>query len=460
MQNYPLKPITVTVIRIVIIILYIFTGLIYALPATLQALDNRNTQKQKNNLNKPTISVDGSDPLSIFAQNVYIDPLSNVAEKRVSQLLQFDAYWYLNMIQNILQNSNATLGTTATKESTKAASDLWIARRSAILRQFTTTEKLSIVTSCPSGSDTHTGTIADKVRCRLDELDNSNESAVVQHMRDLTQHEYVVKIEQLNVELVQAWTNNQRVRALQIAIQCAKLLSDTSVMQFYPSQFVLITDMLDNFGRLVYDRLHTKAATHPLPERFTPAMVSASARETCENWFYKIASIPELLPRLYVEISILQCYRFLSMDTFPSTLQRLTQSIRGIGDPLVSIYLRCYLCHVVMNVTTERAYLDTMLSDMVFTYHTVSYLHSSTERNIQFMHNLQIFTGRICAEIDRQRLDIVHYAALYQPALDWIMHALATQDSDIILDTIITQSQNKKNKYALQKGTNNREQMY
>lgn len=76
------------------------------------------------------------------------------------------------------------------------------------------------------------------------------------------------------------------------------------------------------------------------------------------------------------------------------------------------------------------------------------------------MHNLQIFTGRICAEIDRQRLDIVHYAALYQPALDWIMHALATQDSDIILDTIITQSQNKKNKYALQKGTNNREQMY
>lgn len=31
-------------------------------------------------------------------------------------------------------------------------------------------------------------------------------------------------------------------------LQCAKLLSDTSVIQFYPSKFVLITDILDTFG--------------------------------------------------------------------------------------------------------------------------------------------------------------------------------------------------------------------
>lgn len=30
--------------------------------------------------------------------------------------------------------------------------------------------------------------------------------------------------------------------------QCSKLLSDTSVIQFYPSKFVLITDILDTFG--------------------------------------------------------------------------------------------------------------------------------------------------------------------------------------------------------------------
>ena len=32
--------------------------------------------------------------------------------------------------------------------------------------------------------------------------------------------------------------------------QCAKLLADVSVIQFYPSKFVLITDILDTFGEL------------------------------------------------------------------------------------------------------------------------------------------------------------------------------------------------------------------
>lgn len=101
-------------------------------------------------------------------------------------------------------------------------------------------------------------TVSEKMKNRLEQLDDFN-GTNVHKMIDLSQQEYQLRIDQLNQELIQAWNSDQRVNALKIAIQCSKLLADTSVLQFYPTQFVLITDILDNFGKLVYERLRTKA---------------------------------------------------------------------------------------------------------------------------------------------------------------------------------------------------------
>lgn len=99
----------------------------------------------------------------------------------------------------------------------------------------------------------------DKVQHRLEQLDCIEEGS--QKKTYLSQIEYMAQIEQLSKELVTAWNTNQRVKALKIAIQCAKFLSDTDVLNFYPSKFVLVTEILDTFGNLVYERLHRKSET-------------------------------------------------------------------------------------------------------------------------------------------------------------------------------------------------------
>lgn len=79
----------------------------------------------------------------------------------------------------------------------------------------------------------------------------SNPENAAKETLQLSQKEYEKHIETLHEDLIKAWNAEERVKALKIAIQCAKLLVDTSVIKFYPSQFVCITEILDTFGKNV-----------------------------------------------------------------------------------------------------------------------------------------------------------------------------------------------------------------
>ena len=166
-----------------------------------------------------------------------------------------------------------------------------------------------------------------------------------------------------------------------------------------------------------------------LPENFTADMVPESIKETCLNWFYKIASIRELLPRLYLEITILKSFSFLSQSEFNQTLLRLTKVIRGIGDPLVAVYARCYLCRVGLTVTQDREFIKENLTDFFFVYHTM-------------------FNGGLKSELTRQRIDMSGYLSLYNPALDYILELLGSRSPDALLDDVLAKCQEKKNKFV------------
>ncbi|XP_059483632.1 VPS35 endosomal protein-sorting factor-like [Neocloeon triangulifer] len=350
-------------------------------------------------------ALDGMDPLSQFAKEEQ-DPLSKMAAEDIS--------WdHSETKRKNLENLDE-----------EVSQEEWTARKSAILSRFTTSEKLSIMTSFLSGGDKviarpqavappQNATI-EKVKNRLEQLDEFEEGTVCEE-GDLTQGEYTARIEQLNAELKQAWNSDQRVKALKIAIQCSKLLADTNVIQFYPSKFVLVTDILDIFGQLVHERLRSKAEGNKtrgrLPVDFTPDMVPEAAKETCRNWFYKIASIRELVPRFYVEIAILRSYSFLTSSEFTQALLRLTAMIRGIGDPLVAVYARCYLCRVGLSITRDRAYIHENLYDFLASHK-------------------QLYCRSVRAELLRQKVDMGSYLTLYTPALDWILRLAANPGTE------------------------------
>lgn len=209
--------------------------------------DSKGTRNRLSMLSSVSSSKSSLDPLS-NAFDGSDDPLSQFARQEIDPLSQMAAEFEASNISN----------STSRKAKVEQSIDSWNSRRAIILSKYTTSERLSIATSFLGAENiVKNQTTVEKVRHRLEQLDDFQD---VHFMQNLTQQEYIAKIQLLNTELVGAWKTDQRVKSLKIAIQCSKLLADpSSVMQFYPSKFVLVTDILDIFGKLVYDRLKSKS---------------------------------------------------------------------------------------------------------------------------------------------------------------------------------------------------------
>ncbi|CAL5335658.1 unnamed protein product [Camellia sinensis] len=204
----------------------------------------------------------------------------------------------------------------------------------------------------------------------LEELDDPQKFAE-DGIKVISQQEYVSCLHELKDEIARAWQADDRVTSLKVSIKVARLLTDTSVLQFYPTLFVLATDVMDMLGNMVWQRIKQKAefaedgnVIRSLPENFDEKYICLDAKETCSNWFFKIGSIRELLPRIYLELAILPCWRFL-LNRPMDVLERLVMMTRGIADPLASAYCRLYLAHCAQKLPQHNTrYLIVCISDM------------------------------------------------------------------------------------------------
>ncbi|CAH1449750.1 unnamed protein product [Lactuca virosa] len=186
----------------------------------------------------------------------------------------------------------------------------------------------------------------------------------------VSQQEYIKRLHELKDEIMRSWHSDDRVTTLKLSIKVARLLMDTSVAQFYPTLFVLAADIMDMLGDMVWDRIKQKAEFADdgtkicsLSDDFDANSICFEAKETCNNWFRKIASIHELLPRIYLELAILPCWRFLH-DNVMDDLMRLVTMIRGVADPLASAYCRFFLLHCAQKLPQlDTGHLIACISD-------------------------------------------------------------------------------------------------
>ncbi|KAE8704344.1 hypothetical protein F3Y22_tig00110458pilonHSYRG00559 [Hibiscus syriacus] len=109
-----------------------------------------------------------------------------------------------------------------------------------------------------------------------------------------------------------------------------------------------------------------------MAENFGASDVPTDAKETCYNWFCKVGTIRELLPRIYLELAIFPSWRFL-IEQPAESLQRLVMMTRGLADPLASAYCRLYIAHRAQKFPShDTGYLITCVNDIKLIFTQIS----------------------------------------------------------------------------------------
>jgi len=134
---------------------------------------------------------------------------------------------------------------------------------------------------------------------------------------------------------------------------------------------------------------------------FDWSLIPDKVQEICMNWFLKSACIREVLPRIYLELALVSCHKYMQRRVQQSDLMRLAKMVRGIAEPMCAIYTAAYLARVGYSIDPENKEYLLVLVDFSFKI----YEKAMKEGNSK------------CDSLD-------HYATLFEPAIDWVFQCL------------------------------------
>ncbi|XP_062077629.1 uncharacterized protein LOC133782367 isoform X3 [Humulus lupulus] len=328
---------------------------------------------------------------------------------------------------DVLQESDTSSTVKLTNEASMQNPDKeWSSFKRFLMQRFPVSKMVS-VSSMSNAIIKGGGTTYEKSSTskHLEELEDP-QKFMEEGARTITRQEYVSRLHELKDEIVRAWHAGDRVTSLKLSIKVARLLSDTSVLQFYGTVFVLGTEIMDMLGDLVWERIKRKAEfsedgtkLYSLPENFETSDICPDAKETCYNWFCKIGAIRELLPRIYLELAILPCRRFLH-DRHENCLHRLVMMTRGLADPLASSYCRLYMAYSLRKLPSyDIAFLVNSVNDIKALYWRMILAKGGAEGNI----------------INNTRL----LFSLMEPTIEFIMQCIFKDASERQVKTVVVE---------------------
>ncbi|KAK6046675.1 hypothetical protein COOONC_15821, partial [Cooperia oncophora] len=205
----------------------------------------------------------------------------------------------------------------------------WATKRSQILNARSSDDTPRIIAlgaSLPAKFS-----VANKTKYRLQMLEDMSG---LRKLADRSQKEFVNRVNELRQRFLIAWENNKRVESIEVITTLARLLSAPTTPSFFPIQWILVTDIIDLFGDNVYGRLLSKANEErkergdgPLPSNFESTVVPPNTVEVAQNWFSKVDDIKEVVPRFYVETTLIGCQQFLDSTSLRASLLRLATMI-------------------------------------------------------------------------------------------------------------------------------------
>ena len=269
----------------------------------------------------------------------------------------------------------------------------------------------------------------EKGRSRIDELEKGEDDTNAG-----TVGEIVKKMEILKKEMLQRWDKEEKVATLKIIIQCAKILNDVSTPKFYCHKFLIISEFIDNFSKLVYDRICKLAfggKQHVDFSKISPDIGAPQAKDICMNWIMKTCCIRELLPRIYIDISFLGMFKFIMTDAeLEKKILNIAYMIRGISHPLIAFYVSMYLTKIVLTLFPKtKKFLFILLQNL-----------SKFEIDETFMKKLN-YEGMTVEELKK----------VLDPCVEWIVYCACKNMGPKDFKTLIKIYDESKN-YSLFKG--------